>query len=298
MPKGKSRGWCFVLHPYDDVERDAWEQAIDPPLMCPTEYDYMIYQVELGGETMCVHLQGFIYVKDGISFRSVKRTIGRDDIHLEKAKGSVTQNILYCTKTPDYDLEAMTLAGPWEFGNRPAQGVGVWSEVRELVRRHASDAMIIDARPNVAPAWRGVEQIRHTILEDPVERDVCTYFLWGTPGGGKTTRTRRNFPGAYWIIGKYVERSSFDHYHAQSTLVLDEWRDGEWGMTDMNKILDRWCYYIDCRYQNPCARWTTVIILSNMDPSETYYGNPYRMSFLRRIQNIFYTENFDDVINW
>lgn len=90
----RSRKWCFTLN--------NWTKE---------EYDSIIYYLEHKKHTDFIvgkeiginntpHLQGFINCKNPISFKSLKNINNR--WHLEKSKGSNTENYNYCSKEGNY----------------------------------------------------------------------------------------------------------------------------------------------------------------------------------------------------
>ena len=75
---------------------------------------YMIYQLEKG-ENQTKHYQGFVYFRHPMSLLLAKSHIsGR--CHIEFSRGTVQQNIKYCSKSDS------RLDGPWAFGVPPLQG--------------------------------------------------------------------------------------------------------------------------------------------------------------------------------
>jgi len=75
---------------------------------------YIVFQEE-EGEEGTPHIQGYIQLASRKRISGVKAIVG-DRAHLERARGSPTQNRTYCTK------EDTRLGGPFEFGAMRGQG--------------------------------------------------------------------------------------------------------------------------------------------------------------------------------
>lgn len=276
----RSRKWCFTIHARDDAEADDWSiNARDDHLpISPAGPVYWIYQVEVCPDTNRVHLQGFVYYENAVSLRRAKLDLGRDDAHLERCRGTVEENIVYCSK------EDSAIQGPFEHGNRPTQGRRTdWHDARDLVVKGATDAEILDLHPNLAPQYRGVEKMREVYSTHPVRRDISVIYMWGATDVGKTHRARMTYPESYFVRGKYVEGKLFDNYRGEETLILDEWKSAEWPLTFMNALLDPFGFWVTCRFNNHYSMWTKVIITSNDDWQEAYFGDPHAATFLRRL---------------
>lgn len=76
------------------------------------KFQYIIYGKEICPTTKKKHLQGYCYFKNAKSMSAVKKIFKDNAIHLEPAKGSVAQNIKYCSKEGDF----------WLWVTRPFKG--------------------------------------------------------------------------------------------------------------------------------------------------------------------------------
>lgn len=88
----RSRGWCLTLNNWKQDEYDALKKYAD------TLTHYIIGKEK--GVRKTDHLQVYLYNKNAISFDSVKKIVPR--AHIEKAKGSISDNLKYCSKDNDY----------------------------------------------------------------------------------------------------------------------------------------------------------------------------------------------------
>ncbi len=93
MP-ARNRLWNFTYFNYADGQTKAIEAI---------ECQWMIIQAEKTPETGVLHLQGGIYFKNPMTLSQVKElfpidTNGGYPVHLEVAKGTAQQVLVYCTK--------------------------------------------------------------------------------------------------------------------------------------------------------------------------------------------------------
>jgi len=105
----RSRGWCFTINndTYDDMDN-----------ILDLHADYLIFGFETGKEGT-KHIQGYVYFNNARTLNSLKKMLPR--AHLEKAKGSPTQNRTYCSKDNEY----------YEFGDIP-KGEGFRTDLDEM----------------------------------------------------------------------------------------------------------------------------------------------------------------------
>lgn len=86
----RCRRWVFTLNNYTPVEEGLLQTA---------EIPFVIYGREIAPGTGTPHLQGYIELCDrGSTLSAVKKILGIDRIHLEQARGSAHECIVYCSK--------------------------------------------------------------------------------------------------------------------------------------------------------------------------------------------------------
>lgn len=92
----RSRGWCFTLNNYE--EKDVTHICVE---FGTPGTDYIVGREV--GEEKTPHLQGYVRFRNARAFASVKRMFGDKNPHIEKAKGSIKQNVKYCSKDGDFE---------------------------------------------------------------------------------------------------------------------------------------------------------------------------------------------------
>lgn len=281
-----ARYWALTWFKEDLLEPVA-DQVYWDPLLSSDNMDkfsdanivYMLYQVERCPTTQRLHLQMFVQFKNQVRLPTLAGVF--PGCHAEPCRASEKDNERYCSKCDS------RIAGPWTYGKKTSQGKRTdWDDVKDMASGGSTRRDIVLAHPKLAPCVKGIDVIIAAVKGDPpLERPVTVWVLHGPPGVGKTHRARHRFPDAFVVTGKYYEGKSFDSYADQDTLILDEWKHWEWPITLMNGLLDKWRVELQCRYFNKWARWSSVVICSNEDPSTFYSaeGASTRAAFERRL---------------
>lgn len=277
MATSKHRNYVFTIQA-DEEQETTWPLAQECPVPQHDAIKYLMCQVERAPTTGQLHLQGFVVFRAPRTMASAERVLG-GHAHLDVMHGTVDENELYCSK------DESRVRGPWTLGERPV-GTGKrtdWTTVKDLIKAGTPDSAVYEQFPHLANCSKGVDTLRQVLgPKAPHVRDVRVIVLWGLPGTGKSHRARMTYPDAYVITGKYFEGKSFDQYRDEEVLICDEFRDTEWPVTFVNAMLDKWKLTLQCRYANKYARWTTVIIISNLDPHGFYEMDP---AFARRVKD-------------
>jgi hypothetical protein len=136
-------------------------------------------------------------------------------------------------------------------------------------------------------------KIAHQNLRSaPRRRDVKLYIFWGDTGTGKTTAAMDMVPKdetPFIITCEKTRQLWFDGYEDQSTVIFDEF-DGanQIDLATFNRLTDGWPMRLPIKNSHVMARYTTVILTSNLDPSHWWDGCAPRQvkAFERRVTKI------------
>ena len=200
--------------------------------------------------------------------------------HLEAAKGTEEQNRQYCSK----DRVDQDWGEEGDFNPGPAQGRR--TDLEDAVETLKKEGLqgVQDQHPQVYVKYHaGLAKLAdHWEEKPPVTREVTTMILWGQPGVGKSWRVTAKYPDAYKV---YPGRDPFGDYRGEPVIVFDEFDYDHWKMEQMNHYLDIYRLRLDCRYSNKWARWSIVIIISNLDPASWWQWQceVKKAAFMRRI---------------
>lgn len=286
-----SRGWCFTLA--------AWGEFPPEQYMPPVEHadvKYMVWQEEEAPETGLIHLQGYINFGDKKPRMAwVKANIFPESphVHLEVAKGSAEQNRAYCTKEGRID-------GPWEIGKMPSQGKR--SDLARLcksLQEVKGDLRLLPEEfdPKLVQYGKGIralaeiQQARAELAgEEDTRAELKVKVYWGAAGSGKTTAARKEHKDTYLLAEYKQDKVWFDGYLGQKTLIIDEFNPENMTVELFNRICDIHPYNAPVKGGFVRARWTTVVVCSNIDPDTWYIGarSAVRNAYRRRITSVIY----------
>lgn len=199
MPSTRSRGWCFTLNNYT-VEEEFSVYAI--------ECLYLIYGREVG-DSDTPHLQGFIQfaqTESGKTLTAMKKLIPR--AHFEPTKGSIDQNIAYCSKDGDFTekgTKPMTQEKKGECGKRSLEER--WALAKE--------GRFEELPPEQIKTYEYIYR-KAQVLEDRTE--LTNIWVCGVSGCGKSRWVRDTYPEFY---SKPMSKW-WDGYMGEDVVVLDD----------------------------------------------------------------------------
>jgi len=245
----KFRGWCFTVN-NPDAPLDEDDIAAE----------YLIYQLEMGEETGLPHFQGFMYFVNARSFESVVAKLPHG-AHVEPAK-SIEKSIVYCSK------EKGRLEGPYEYGQRPAQGSR--SDLTEAIDSVSSGMLMSDVARQYPSTYvryhRGLQAYR-TVTSEPRSEATTAVSIVGPTGIGKTSQVFNEYPDAYWK----TQDEWWDGYDGQDVVVLDEFY-GWLPLSFMLRLIDRTPLRVATKGGFVNFSATKLIILSNKHLEDWYPG--------------------------
>lgn len=199
----KYRGFCVTIN--NPVDQDEWDWA-----RLKSVCQYCTYGEEVG-EGGTNHWQGFVYFKDRVVERTVRRLLPR--AHVEPMRGSINQAIDYCHKDGVFT----------EFGDKPDGGgrdaqSGHWGWLVE----HAEKGML-DAIKERFPSYyvRYYERLRALRRRSlPIlDGELAHEWWYGPTGTGKSRTLWEMYPNHYqkelnkWWCG----------YQDQDVVAIEEW---------------------------------------------------------------------------
>lgn len=222
----KYRGWCFTINNitqefHDNFYKDCYVNKI--------KFEYIMWQVE---KVSTIHMQGFVYFKNPRAFGGIKPYF--HSAHLEPMKGSIEQNVAYCSKTES------RVAGPFEFGERPKQGRRTdLEEIAKVAMQPGGLDVIKSENPSYYIRYhRGLQLLAEESQPHRTTKPTVTW-LWGLAGAGKT----KYVFDLYNANDIYVKDGTqwWDGYRHQKVILIDDF-DGKWPFRDFLRLLDHYQY--------------------------------------------------------
>lgn len=229
------------------------------------------WQLEIGAEGT-PHYQGYVVLKNSARFGTVKNIIGSERVHVEVARGASDQCIDYCTKSETQ------IEGPWFYPDEATVRVNHQGTRTDL---QAAADMVVAGRsfkelPNAVFCrnFRGLQELRKLHHPAKTRDKVRVLCIKGPPGIGKTTAVMEHTKEEPYSL-TVTEAGALwgDGYDGEDAVILDDYA-GQLPIKVFNQICDRWTFWLPTKGAFVAARWHTVFILTNAEPSTWYckYG--------------------------
>lgn len=126
----KVKNYCFTLNNFSEEDILKIKNFV-------SYVNYMIFGEEEGDKKHTKHLQGFIQLKNRMTIKTLKNKLGIDKIHLEKVRGTVEENISYCSKDNN---NIFVYGEPVKKGSNSL----VKSNLRELIKQCNSKQEVLE----------------------------------------------------------------------------------------------------------------------------------------------------------
>jgi len=278
--KATGRRWVFTInHPQSD---ELWT-------VLPDGVRAICWQAEVGAQGTR-HLQGYLELT-GPQRRKRVSTILGGAAWVGFARGTQEQCLAYCTK------QETRANGPWRLGEFSA-GQGARSDLKPLqvaVQQIVAGAQLQQIDPYVfAKNANGLMKLMS--IQPAPRRDALKIIcIRGTSGIGKTFWAYERFPDLY--RPNYGNGGLWwDGYAGQECVLLDEFR-GQCPLQKLLMILDKYPLMLEVKGGYLPAKFTTVIITCNSDPTFWYPNaavqNPEEFAALSRRIGMVHHEHTD-----
>ena len=262
----RAQRWCFTIN--NPTEADwFWRDLEEHGLVQDKEVKFFIVQLEKG-ENGTPHFQGYIIFKDRLRMSQLKKINAR--AHWEVAKGTVEQNIAYCSKEDTY-----TGGLRYRWGSIPER-----APVKKRDERLQDAAEELDAlkvaykRPAEIPSMTlmqcgfipAMKELTADIL-GPYRPELRIITMVGPPGTGKSWCIQHFFPEHGRCI---VGNSGVWFQQPLSEVMIFEEFAGQIQLQRMLQYLDPYPLALEIKGGMRPAMYKTVIITSNTSPRFWY----------------------------
>lgn len=277
------KNWCGTVF---DLEADAWLRSGPEAWLRHLKeaglVTYCVGQLEEAPDTGRQHLQCFLQLKKPARLSWLKRHV-HESAHWEPMKGTAQEASDYCRK------EETRVMGPWEFGTMTAKGkiMGL-DDALEWVRAGRPIREIVEAFPAV---WvhhgRGLLDVRQRLNLEGDRRVFGpegpeVWVLYGPSGTGKSRITAHEWPDAFW---KIPGEKWWDGYDGQETVVLDDFKDGDMRLTDLQRLLDRYPLWVEVKGGAVPMLAKRYVLTSNTHPDNWYTRADPHKTIMRRVHD-------------
>lgn len=239
-----------------------------------TSITYIIFGRETAPTTGTPHLQGYAEASTKLSLLQMKLIFGPlSSIHLEPRRGTQSQAIEYCKKENNWS----------ESGTMKNQGARTdLCQTRSLALRKGLRG--------VASSVKNYQAIRLaevflTYHEEARDWKPEVWWLWGPTGTGKSHKARE-----ICSTDAYTKSDAskwWPGYDQHAEVIIDDFRDSWWSLTEMLRLLDR--YECKVEYKGGYRQFMPkkIVVTSCMDPKDCYKNTGESINqLLRRIDHI------------
>ena len=314
MHKTHRGGDCIGAESKDvktkDTQSTRYQLTINDPLgkgythkhiteILTSNFETLTYHCMADEEGSLFHTHVFIVFSSRVRFSMMKRYF--PEAHIEKCKGSVTDNINYIQKSGKWELDESKqekkIEGTFEeHGSRPPDSKGIRTDMSylyKMVEEGLTNAEILSINQDYILQIDKLDKVRTTLLterfKDTVRLDMEVTYISGVTGSGKTrTVLESNGYANVYRVTDYLH--PFDGYRCQPVICFDEFRSSL-KLKEMLLYCDIYPLELPSRYANKFACYNKVYIISNI-PLEKQYPEMQRedseswKAFLRRIHKV------------
>lgn len=250
------------------------------------------------------HTHLFIVFASRVRFSMIKRYF--PEAHIEKCRGSVSDNVNYIKKSGKWELDETKqekkIEGSFlEVGTQPPDSKGKrndMSELYQMILDNMTNAEILATNQDYILQIDKLDKIRTTVLteryKETVRLDLEVIYISGATGTGKTREVMEsNGYANVYRVTDYLH--PFDGYSCQPCMCFDEFRSSL-KLKDMLMYCDIYPIELPSRYANKFACYNKVFIVSNWS-LEKQYSEIQRedreswKAFLRRIHKVVIYDN-------
>ena len=246
----KARGWCFTIN---NPEKDQLFNEL------PVGYKFIIWQKEKGKENT-IHLQGFLYAIREKSFNQIKKLLGERS-HIEKIKGTIKQNMDYCSKS-DTKID-----GPWKLGEVPNEQ-GKRTDLQNECEKVLRTGSVKSVEPSKFVKYSSGFLKLQARIQAPYRSNLKIITLIGYTGLGKSFTVRDLFEDIYT---PYYGNAGiwWDGYCENKVVCLEEYK-AQLPLQKLLQILDPYPLQLECKGGCTPAHYTILFITSNSSPDQWY----------------------------
>lgn len=229
------------------------------------------WQEEVAPDTGKHHWQGCVAMLKSVTYKSVQTAIGDPTAHIERMMGTLAEAEAYCRKP-----ESAVAGTQTEWGERPAEAGARRStleEVSEALQGGASLTTIATEYPGLYMRYgRGIRDYVEVLDREKGRgfRRVVVDVRWGDAGAGKTRWAWEQDPDLFVLSRKGAGTVWWDGYEGQATILLDEFGTNAMPYEMLLQVLDGHPLRLERKGGFTWARWTRVLITSNIPPRLWY----------------------------
>lgn len=227
------------------------------------------------GNTFHTHI--FVCFTSRVRFSKVKKHF--PEAHIEKCKGTVSENISYVKKDNKWEKDikhGTQIEGTFkEYGTRPPDSKGKnfdMTELYQMVADGMTNAEILAENQDYILQIDKLDKLRTILLTEKYKNcrrlNIKITYISGATRTGKTRSVLdKHSDSQVYRVTDY--KHPFDGYQCQPVILFDEFRSSL-KISEMLDYLDIYPLELPARYANKYACYETVYIISNWKLEEQY----------------------------
>lgn len=256
----RTKQFCFTYYP--DMH------DVLPNLEIP-ESSYVIMGKEICPKTNNIHYQSYIYWNKPITLKNCINRLKKHfnkPCHVEICKGSIEDNINYCSKDGNVYIN----------GIKP-RGQGARTDIYDakdkiLNGETTADDICLEDPEFYHKYGRTLNKIEDIALRKRYRTEM-TKGIWihGPTGVGKSHMAYEGFnPDSHYVFPN--DNGWWDGYKGQETVIINEFR-GNIQYSELLDLVDKWPKTVKRRGREPVPFLAKkLIITSSLKPGEVYHN--------------------------
>ena len=306
---------------YIDTQSNRYQLTINAPIekgyshdrifeMFRNNFKTLIYVCMADEQGSQFHTHIFAVFSSRVRFSMIKRYF--PEAHIEKCRGSTSDNVHYVKKTGkwlDETKHETKIEGSFEeYGTPPPDSKGRrydMSELYQMILDNMTNAEIIAVNQDYILQIDKLDKVRTIILteryKETVRLDLEVIYISGKTNTGKTRGVleKHGYSNVYRVTDY---KHPFDSYNCQPVIAFDEFRSSL-RLKEMLMYCDIYPIELPSRYTNKFACYNKVFIISNWILEKQYAelqkeDNESWQAVLRRIHKVIHYESPEKVIEY
>lgn len=254
------KNYCFTYYP---------DNADVLPVLEIENAEYVLMGFEECPKTKKMHYQSFIYWTKKITITTCINRLKKHfnkAVHVEVCKGSIEDNIKYCSK------DGKTL----EYGTKP-KGQGARTDlntIKDKILNHelTADDICVNEPEFYHQYGRTLNKLEDIALRRKFRTEMTEgIWLYGSTGVGKSHEAFKNYnPDTHYLFPN--DNGWWDGYKGQETVIINDFR-GNIQYSELLELVDKWPKTVRRRNREPAPFISKkIIITSSLKPNEVYHN--------------------------
>lgn len=307
---------------YIDTQSNRYQLTINSPIdkgytherileILRDNFKTLIYVCMADEQGSQFHTHIFVVFSSRVRFSMIKRYF--PESHIEKCRGSNSDNINYIKKSDKWELDETKqetkINGSFEeYGTQPPDSKGRrydMSELYQMILDNMTNAEIIAANQDYILQIDKLDKVRTIILteryKETVRLDLEVIYISGKTNTGKTRGVLEKY--GYSNVYRVTDyKHPFDNYNCQPVIAFDEFRSSL-KLKEMLMYCDIYPIELPSRYSNKFACYSKIFIISNWRLEKQYAelqkeDTETWQAFLRRIHKVIHYESPEKIIEY